>query len=305
MKTLSLRAVLGLALLLLAPVSLRADEAVELKIGAHTALGTLRGPAGGTAPLVLLTHGTLAHKDMETITLLAKGLVEKGYATLAHNLTLGQDRRSGMFDCTRPHTARADDAVAEIGAWRSYAEGRGYRRIYLLGHSRGANQVARYLVTPAAAGIAGTVLLAPTSWGTEVRSQAGYAETYRAELPPLIQAAQRQVAAGQGAALMSMPGFSYCPTAQVTAAAFVDYYVTAPAHDTPTLIAAMPPALPVLVIGGGKDTLVTDIEQRYPEIQPLKAKLDIVMIADADHFFLDLAGEDAVDRIAAFIAAHP
>jgi len=39
-------------------------------------------------PLVLMTQGTLAHKDMETIQGLSKALAERGIASLAHRMRL-------------------------------------------------------------------------------------------------------------------------------------------------------------------------------------------------------------------------
>jgi alpha/beta superfamily hydrolase len=57
---------------------------------------------------------------------------------------------------------------------------------------------------------------------------------------------------------------------------------------------------PTLVIMGAEDTVVADLPEK---IAPLVAsgKVKSVTIEDADHFFLDLASEDAAAAAAEFI----
>ena len=99
-------------------------------------------PAG---PVVLMTHGTLAHRGMEIMAGLQDMLSERGISSLAINLSLGLDDRSAaMYDCATPHSHRHTDAVAEIGAWLEWLKGQGVKKIALLGHSRGGNQTARF-----------------------------------------------------------------------------------------------------------------------------------------------------------------
>lgn len=281
-----------------------AEQERELTVGGHVALATLRTPEPMTAetPLVVMTHGTLAHKDMETIRGLAKLLQERGIATLAHNLTLGLDRRKGMFDCAQKHDYLTSDAVAEIGAWIAEA-GKSSRRIYALGHSRGANQVARYL-TAGSDAVRAAVLLAPATRATEIDLRAAYAKTYGAPLSPLLDQASGAVGAGRGGEWINVPGFIYCRDAVVTPRAFLSFYRDDPLQDTAALVATL--KLPVLVLAGAKDTTVPDV---LPSFGPLLAgqssNIRIATIDDADHFFRDLAAEDAADRIAEFVKQTP
>jgi len=67
-----------------------ADEhRVELEINGALAFGDLVEPDGGAGykGVLLITHGTLAHKDMEIIEALQSALAERGVASLAHTLT--------------------------------------------------------------------------------------------------------------------------------------------------------------------------------------------------------------------------
>src|SRR5690606_31014262 len=112
-------------------------KTVELDIAGKVALADLVQPEATEANGVLLiVHGTLAHKDMELIEALQTALADRGFASLAPSLTLGLDRREGMYDCAQPHTHAHEDAVAEIGAWVKWLKDNGTQQVWLLGHSR-------------------------------------------------------------------------------------------------------------------------------------------------------------------------
>ncbi|NPU68032.1 alpha/beta fold hydrolase [Bradyrhizobium sp. 83012] len=297
-----MRWLIALIVTLVASSALAAEEPRELAIGGRVALGTLRLPAqsGPDVPLVLMTHGTLAHKDMETIQGLSKALAERGIATLAHNLVLGLDRRTGMYDCAKPHDYAPDDAIDEIAAWLSEAR-KTSSRIFVLGHSRGANQVSRYLVANPKAAIEGAILLAPATAGIETGLRAAYAETYGQPLTPLLENAEAAVSGGRGADWMSAPGFIYCRDAKVTMRAFAAFYHADRRQDTAALIADV--SLPVLVLAAAQDKTVPDVAASFaPLVSRVGSRVRLETIDDADHFFRDLAAEDAADRIAGFIA---
>ncbi|WP_315784191.1 MULTISPECIES: alpha/beta hydrolase [unclassified Bradyrhizobium] len=294
---------LALVVCLSASVALAAEEPRELVIGGRTALGTLRLPARSApdVPLVLMTHGTLAHKDMETIQGLSKALAERGIASLAHNLVLGLDRRTGMYDCAKPHDYAPDDAIEEIAAWLAEAR-QTSSRIFVLGHSRGANQLARYLIANPKAAIEGAILLAPATVGIESSLKAAYAERYGQPLAPLLDKAEAAVSSGRGGEWMSVPGFIYCRDAKVTARAFAAFYHADRRQDTAALIADV--RVPVLVLAAAEDKTVPDVAASFaPLAARAGSRVRLETIDDADHFFRDLAAEDAADRIAGFIAA--
>ena len=300
-----MRWLMSLAILLsLVGIGYAGERDVELSVDGHTALATILTPAsmGADTPLVVITHGTLAHKDMETIKALAEALQQRGIASLRHTLSLGLDRRKGMYDCTVRHDYVADDAVAEIGAWAALAQSQS-RRVYLLGHSRGGNQVARSLAA-ASMPVTAAVLLAPVTAQAEAALRASYAQTYGQALEPLLDAATQAVAAGRGAEWMKVPGFIYCRDAAVTARAFASFYRADPSQDTAALIAQT--KLPVLVLAAAKDSVVPDV---VPSFAPLASsshgRVQLETIEDADHFFRDLLAEDAADRIADFIKQTP
>lgn len=249
--------------------------------------------------VVLLVHGTLAHHGMEIIAGQQQRLAERGVNSLAVSLSLGQDARAGMYDCTTPHVHRHEDAVAEIGAWVGWLKGQGSGPLTVFGHSRGGNQVAWFAAEhERAKDVAGWVLVAPATW-TESNENANYAKRYGADITPFVSEARAKVAAGQSAELMDLPGFIYCENAQASAAAIVSYYAAEPRMDTPTLLPAMPK--PVLLVIGAGDEVVPDLPERLAAGVPDGVTVETV--ADAGHMFRDFAADDLADLVADFAQA--
>ncbi|MDE5445096.1 hypothetical protein GWG65_27360 [Bradyrhizobium sp. CSA207] len=297
-----MRWLMGLVILLvLAPPAGAAEQELELSVGGRTTLATLRTPAsmGPDTPLVVMTHGTLAHKDMEVVQGVAKALEQRGIASLAHTLSLGLDRRKGMYECGARHDYVVDDAVVEIGAWVARARGMS-RLVFAFGHSRGSNQVARYLAASETPPVAGAVLLAPLTARAEADLRASYAKTYGKPLEPFLELATKAVAAGRGGEWMDVPGFIYCRNAVVTARALASFYGPDAGQDTAALVARV--NLPVLVLAATKDTVVPDVAAAFASLAGAsRGRVQLDKIEDADHFFRDLFAEDVADRIAEFI----
>ncbi|MBR0764443.1 alpha/beta hydrolase [Bradyrhizobium japonicum] len=297
-----MRWLLGLTVVLAFAGSVYAGEQeLELSVDGRTTLAALRTPAAMTpdTPLVVMTHGTLAHKDMEVIQGLAKALEQRGIASLAHTLSLGVDRRKGMYDCAVRHDYVVDDAVAEIGAWVARAKDVS-RLVVAFGHSRGGNQVARYLAASGTPQVAGAVLLAPVTAKAEADLRASYAKTYGKPLEPFLEMATKAVAAGRGGEWMDVPGFIYCRNAVVTARALASFYGPDASQDTAALVARV--KLPVLVLAATKDSVVPDVAAAFaPFAASSGGRVQLDKIEDADHFFRDLFAEDVADRIAEFI----
>ncbi|MGI9383086.1 MAG: hypothetical protein ACR2PO_08015, partial [Methyloligellaceae bacterium] len=118
-------------------------EEVSIEHKGLALLGSLEVADGASLAqdgAVLLVHGTLAHHRMEIMATLQALLKERGLNSLAITLSLGLDRRQGMYDCGLTHRHRHSGAQAEIAAWVAWLQARGAGAITLLGHSRGGNQ---------------------------------------------------------------------------------------------------------------------------------------------------------------------
>jgi len=244
--------------------------------------------------LVLLTHGTLAHNKMEVIANLQKLLAERGVSSLAPNLSLGVDNRTGMYDCAVPSTHKHTDALDEIGLWLDYVKSQGATDVVLAGHSRGGNQTAWFVARENPKVVSKVVLLAPATRYADKEAKS-FEQRHGKPLAASFQKAQALVDAGNGAQLMKGEGVLYCPGADVSAESFVSYYNNDMRQHTPNLVPML--GRPVLVIVGSEDKVVSGLIE---EVKPLANGDDIQLLVldGGDHFFLDFFVEDAADAIA-------
>ncbi len=254
-------------------------------------------PDWPTGPVVLMVHGTLAHKEMELMHTLQSLFLEQGVSSLAVNLSLGLDDRHGFYDCGRTHRHRHADAVLEIGDWMDWLRHQGVDSVFLLGHSRGGNQAAWYAVERKDPSLRGLILLAPMTWRAD-RAVAEYADRYGKPLPALLDKARELVASGRGHAVIANVDFLYCRGASATAQAILSYYGEDARKDTPTLLRRV--TVPVLVFAGSEDRIVSDLVDRLRAL-PRHAPVEMVVVSGADHFFRDLHADEVVERALEFM----
>jgi pimeloyl-ACP methyl ester carboxylesterase len=270
------------------------QKAGDLTLRANLELAAGKSPKDG---VVLITHGTLAHNGMELIKALQEGLKAKGYNSLAINLSYGLDARpSAMYDCPTPHVHKHTDAIEEIAAWTTWLKDKGATRIALLGHSRGGNQTAWALAERDDPAYTSAVLVAPQTWEPGYLAK-DYKARYKVELKPLLEKAEKLVKEGKGDTLIDMD-FIYCEKTRAAAKSVVSYYKDDPRMDTPTLLAKT--KKPVLVIIGSNDTTVKGLPEKMAKVADGK-RIQAVTIEGADHFFMDLYGDEVVEQAAKFI----
>lgn len=246
--------------------------------------------------VILITHGSLAHRGMESLLNFQSLLNEKGYNTLAINLSLSLDNRRGMYDCQITHRHRYSDAVDEIGVWVDWLKKQGVKRVAVLGHSRGAAQTALYAAERDPVLTKAVILLAPSTLDNASPSE--YAERFQQPLAPLLERAQKLVREGKGGTLLEQIGFITCAGATVTATSFVSYYASDTRLDTPALLAKI--AKPVLVVVAGGDEIVVGLDTKVaPRVDGKRVQMKVV--ENADHFFRDLYADEAVDAIHLFL----
>jgi len=248
--------------------------------------------------VVLLVHGTLAHNGMDTIRNLAEVLKERGFNTLAINLSLGIDDRHGMYDSKTPSRHKHLDALDEIAAWLDWLKSKGVGDVVLFGHSRGGNQVARFLSEKGDNKISRGVLLAPATWNAE-RAANGFKRSHGKPMADVLAKAEGLLRADKGGEMLTKTGILFCKRADVTAASFVSYYRPDPRFNTPTILEES--KVPVLVIAGGKDNVVKGLPEAVEPMANGKL-ISFGLVDDADHFFLDLFAEDVADVMEEFLS---
>ncbi len=263
-----------------------------LTLNANFELAAGKKPSDG---VVLITHGMLAHRDMESLVYLRNLLKEKGYNTLAINLSLGLNNRHDMYDCKVTHRHRQADAADEIGVWVDWLKKQGAKRVAVLGHSNGGVQTALYAAERDNASIKAAVLMAPAT--RDNNDAAAYQKRYQKPLAPVLEKAQKLVKEGKGATVLEHTDFLYCPDTSVTADSFVSYH--GPDRlDTPTLIPKI--KKPTLIVVAGNDDVVVGLDKKIAPLADGK-RVQMKVVDSADHFFRDLYADDAVEAISAFL----
>jgi len=277
---------------LAADVTLKSPDGLTLNANLELADG--KTVADG---VVLLTHGTLAHNKMELIVTLQKLLAERDISSLAPTLSLNVDNRTGMYDCKVPSSHKHSDAMIEIGLWLEHLKGQGATNVVLAGHSRGGNQTAWFAARENDAAVSKVVLIAPATWYSD-KEDAGFKKNHKQDLAKVFADAQALVDAGKGGEFMKGVGVLYCPGADVTAASFISYYEKDDRMHTPNLLGMI--SKPVLVVAGSEDKVVAGL---IDAVTPMAEgdKLQMVVVDEADHFFLDFFAEDLADAIAEFV----
>jgi pimeloyl-ACP methyl ester carboxylesterase len=280
-----MRKSLRLALILLALVpGVAAAEPVQIKPSLTRLNGNLELPPGKTASdgVVVLLHGTLSWYGQETIAALQKNLKAHGIGSLAITLSLGVDDRQRTRRCDITHDYAQAGARREVGLWLEWLKGQQAKYVDLLGFSRGGAQVAA--MAPELTGVRKVVLLAP-AFATAFEQAATYQRAFGHPLQPEIDEARKNPLQKRTV------DFLTCKQAPVLNATFLDGYAELP----PRLAARI--GKPTLVIVAGKDEIVPDLAKKLPsDVKP-------VVIDGANHFFLDIYGEEAADVIAKFVTS--
>lgn len=247
--------------------------------------------------VVVMVHGTMAHKDMDIMRRFRVMFRQHGFTTLAINLGLGIDHRRGAYDCARPSTHHFADAVTEIGAWLDWLQANGARRMVLFGFSRGGQQSARFAAERDHVRLASLVLLAPIN-PMEVASSARYESQFGKPLAAVLDRAHSLAKGGNGKAFLENVPFLNCPATDVTAESFLSYYAPDPKLEMPALLEQV--KKPTLVVVAGADRIVRDLDKLIAPLAERK-RVRVALIPGADHFFGDLYGEDAMDEIVKFL----
>lgn len=275
-------------------------EDIVLPHGSISLLGTLETAPGRVLSdgVVLMVHGSLAHKDMRVMREFRTMFAVNGFNTLAVNLSLGLHRRSSeLYDCAQPSFHMAEDTLDEIGVWLDWLAAQGAPHATVLGHSRGGYQVAWFAADRGHPLVSYYILLAPAI-ASDTADAARYEARHGKALDPVLERARELARAGRADEQIEGVAFMHCGDTDVSAGSFLSYYAPEPSVDTPELLRRI--AVPTLVLVAGMDEVVKDGEVRLgAELDGETVQLEV--IAGADHFFHDLFGEDAMDAITAFL----
>jgi len=231
--------------------------------------------------VILILHGTLGHSGMEIVSTLQALFAESERNSLAINLSLDVDDRHGFLPCESEHTHTMEDAGEELNAWLTWLKSVHAGEIVLLGHSRGGNQVARF-VANYDPDIAAAILIAPSS-GAELAA-AGR---------------DRNLQQAKENSWLHDVAFLHCSNATVSAESYVSYYGPSNPGGTAPILNNID--VPVLVFAGTEDQVVPDLAEHMRMVK--RNNIVFEEIDGADHFFRDLYADDIVERSLEFLEA--
>jgi len=89
-------------------------------------------------PAILILHGFLQMHTANTIIQLSSHLTTEGFSVLAPSLTLGINKRKQSLSCEAIHTHSMNDDIDEIDFWVKWLKNKGFKDIYIIGHSYGS-----------------------------------------------------------------------------------------------------------------------------------------------------------------------
>ena len=88
--------------------------------------------------IFIILHGTRGHQNLEIISSLRDSLHDNGIDSLSINLSYGiKNRENDFLPCDINHSHTVENSLNEITRWYEYIKELGYKKIYLIGHSRG------------------------------------------------------------------------------------------------------------------------------------------------------------------------
>lgn len=227
--------------------------------------GTLAMPAGeGPFPAVVLVHGSGPNDRDETIGPnrpfldIARGLAERGIAALRYDKRTLVHPQAAADPAFGVDDETTDDAVVAVAALRATA-GIDPGRVYVFGHSLGAMMAPR--IVQRAEGAAGAILLAAparTILDLLPEQVARMAELQGAD-PAATQAALDELAAS----IARVRAGEDMPPDQAPQGVAAAYWRSTEAVDPVAEARAL--SQPLLVLHGGRDIQVTDVERKLWE----------------------------------------
>lgn len=108
-------------------------------------------------PAIVIIHGFLTTNKFHTVTAMAKGLQDEGFSTLTPTLTLDINKRKSSIKCNSVHTHTLEKDILEIKEWVEWLEKKGHKKIIVVGHSSGSQELLEYLNNYPSSTITGAV----------------------------------------------------------------------------------------------------------------------------------------------------
>jgi len=241
----------------------------------------------------MIVHGTRGFKSMEIIKSLEQNIFDKGHDVLSINLSYGFTNRSDSFlSCDIVHTHKEHESVSEIIDWYRYLLSKNYKKIIMVGHSRGGlnviqavelindNNIELHLLAP----------IVDTYQGTRDY----YVVEHNLPYEEVIQNNDEYIISDRYPPI----NFLFCENALVSSSSFRSYLDFSENRNSYPFTFNILKLLnqsnnKVFIYSGTSDEILLDSYKMLESIDNINVTHYI--IDDGDHFFRDIYIEDVID----------
>ncbi len=263
------------------------NKSIEINANHYT-----NSRANNTAAISI--HGTRGFKTMEIVSALSDNLLGLNIDTIAPNISYGiNDRNDSFLTCDINHHHNRHANINEIVRWFSYAIGKDYKNIILIGHSRGGQDVLNAYkkileVYPTESKkISSIVLLAPLTDNVDDIND---------HLQKSNNSTMNQLLNMDGDSLIEM-NFLNCSNAKVKISSFLSYYNLARQDETIQILKDI--KISTNVFTASEDAFVPKTHSKIAKIN--NSYINLVQVQGSDHFFRDLFLDEVIEILSELI----
>jgi hypothetical protein len=235
--------------------------------------------------IALLLHGTRGHKNLELISSLRESLIDIGIDSLSINLSYGiKNRNDDFLPCDIHHQHTVKDSLEEIRLWHDFVNQKGYTKVYLIGHSRGAVDILNFYlnVSDNLVNLESIFLLAPII-DSDYDNKINYQTNYNINIESIDINDNIKI------------NFMGCENALVSGKTFKSYYYNS---ETKSLSDALKSSTArTTIITGSEDQITPDTYDLVQDLLSKNKNIKLFKIDGADHFFRDFYFDDLIEII--------
>ena len=236
--------------------------------------------------IFIILHGTRGHKNLELISLLRESLYDSGFDSISINLSYGiKNREDDFLPCDIEHKHLVSDSLNEIKFWYDYSKKLEYKKIHLIGHSRGGLDIINFYekLNESDKSIIDLIfLLAPSSDDNQDHMNT-YMKEYQIDIKNIDDNDVIRI------------NFLGCENAQVHGKSFKSYYHNL--NTISTMDALRITQANTHVITASDDTIVPLTHEKVERSSNINNNVKLYLIDGADHFFRDFYFDDLLEII--------
>ncbi|MEC9205619.1 MAG: hypothetical protein VYE31_00280 [Pseudomonadota bacterium] len=277
-------------LLIFSSISFSETKQVQINESGHKLNGLLTIAENNSKKnVVLLVHGILGHQKMEIIENLKTLLYENNIDSLSINLSYGiKERENSFFECDQKHNHDEKTSLQEIYKWHKFLIKNKYQNIYLLGHSRGALNIAQYYSSNNELRSENLFLLAPPSKNKNDHIKL-FKNRHNIDLETeLLKMSNRM---SEGKEVYTKINFFHCKDSVVHDKTFLSYY-----QNKINLIGALHKIdIPIYIFTASEDNIANLTFSKVTKLD--KENIELIQIDGSGHMFRDLYLEEVMDTV--------